>query len=170
MTARSPVPLVLALVLLVGLAGVFLWQGFGLGEGDLAETGTGTGPATEAAGDPGTGTGTLKGDAGVQRSATADGDREAIQPEADRGVAPRVALTGRLVHSDGTPGAGLGLRYLGFTGSGLVGGLGGLRLPDPAAPVIKTDDNGWFHVSARANSSGYLSLAGGEAVFKQGTG
>ncbi|MHC4079035.1 MAG: carboxypeptidase regulatory-like domain-containing protein, partial [Planctomycetota bacterium] len=146
--------------------GVFLWQGFGPGEGELPETGTGPGAATEAAGDPGTGPGTLKGDAGVQRSATADGGREAIQPEADRGAAARVALTGRLVHSDGTPGAGLGLRYLGFSGSGLVGGLGGLRLPDPAAPLIKTDDDGRFHVSARANSSGYLSLAGGEAVFQ----
>ncbi|MHC4850783.1 MAG: carboxypeptidase regulatory-like domain-containing protein, partial [Planctomycetota bacterium] len=170
MTARSPVPLVLALILLIGLAGIFLWQGFGPGEGDLAETGTGPGTATEAAEDPGAGTGTLKGDAGVQRSATADGDREAIQPEADRGAAAKVALTGRLVHSDGTPGAGLGLRYLGFSGSRLVGGLGGLRLPDPAAPLIKTDDDGRFHLSARANSSGYLSLAGGEAVFEQGTG
>ena len=154
------VVLVLALVLVIGLAGIFLWGGLGPEEDLPADPGT----TTQTAGDVGADAGSLKADAGVEGDLLGDTDRENIQPPPGT-AAPKLVLTGRLVRSDNTPGAGLTLRYLNFGGGLLLRGANLRNFAD--APAIKTDTDGRFRVDAAAESMGYLGLDGTEAVFNQ---
>ena len=110
-------------------------------------------------------TGSLKGDAGVEGELAGESDRENIKPPPGTATA-RVQLTGRLVRSDGAPGAGLTLRYTSLAGSPRLANMPNFS----DAPAVKTDADGRFHVDAKVESTGYLGLAGPEAVFKHGTG
>ena len=144
MAKRAQLAPVLALalvlvVLVVGLAGIFTWGGFGTEEG-LSEN-----PKTQSAG----GTdqaGSLKGETGAAGQRVAETQRENIQPAPNVGGAAKVELAGRLVRSDRTPGAGLILRYLQLDSGGLLRGR-----PVPGfrdAPAIRTDADGRFRVQA----------------------
>ena len=164
MAARSPVAnvLILALVLLIGLAGVLFWQGSGLG--DAGET-----PSTEGISkDPGAGTGTLKGEAGARPVASKNADRETIQPEAGgTGTKPKVELTGRLVRSDGSPGAGVALRFGSMRGlpRRLVG-----RANLANTTAVETDAEGRFRLMVQASALSFLALTDADVVFKNGNG
>jgi len=165
MSARPQLALVLslALVLVIGLAGIFLWSGFGTGEG-LPDSDLGT---TTQAGDTGADPGSLQADTEVEGDLAGDAHRENIQPPPGA-AAPRLELTGRLVRSDGAPGAGLTLRCRPLRGAVMLRGSSTPQVAD--SPVIKIDADGRFRTAVKAESMTYLSLDGTEAVFKDGTG